>query len=129
MGRLAVFIDTNVLLHCQLPDQIPWTKLARGQSVLLVIARVVIQEIDKYIHDRNTHKRERALAARRWLLKSAPRDAENDIREGVAATRYARRPRQSTYDAHGLDPNHPDDQLAACILEYRDNNSASGVAT
>jgi hypothetical protein len=64
-----VFIDTNVAMHYQRPDQIDWKKLTGSDSVVLVAAPVLLSELERQkIHNPSRKLKERADAFIRWLV-------------------------------------------------------------
>jgi PIN domain len=60
-GAMAV-LDTNVLLHHQLPDSVAWREVVSAASVRLVIPLRVIEELDEKKHSASDRLRARARA-------------------------------------------------------------------
>jgi predicted ribonuclease YlaK len=77
-------LDTNVLLHYQAVDQLPWIVFLESSQVRLVIPLRVIEEIDAKKHSRSpglTKRARKLLPALERLLGAAGRAGR--IAEGV----------------------------------------------
>ncbi len=68
-GTMAV-VDTNVLLHYQPPQQVPWLQVLDLESVRLVLPLRVVEELDakKYLARDDLADRARRLLAELWAL-------------------------------------------------------------
>jgi len=124
-----VFIDTNVALHYQRPDQIDWLKLLGSDGIVLVAAPILLSELEKQkIHNPSRKLRERADAFIRWLAPFV-RDPSIEVRSGVRWHFVAHEPLIDFRDAR-LSPDVADDQLIASVLGYKpDDGGAVCVAT
>jgi hypothetical protein len=115
-----VFLDTNLPLHCKRADQIDWCALAGRTPVTLVVALVVLRELQKQaIHNPKRKLRERADATLRWmneLLDHAVHPAP--IRPGVDVLFLTAEP-QIDLGKHRLSEQVADDQLIASALELQ----------
>lgn len=60
-GHIAI-VDTNVLLHYQLPDSVDWPAVVGEDDVRLVVPLRVIEEIDAGKYSQNEKSRQRARA-------------------------------------------------------------------
>jgi len=58
-GAIAV-LDTNVLLHHQLPDSVAWREVVGAESVRVVVPLRVIEELDEKKHSTSEKARRRA---------------------------------------------------------------------
>lgn len=47
--RKAVFLDTNIFLHYQPFEQIPWPAVVKASQVLLVIPPIMVRELNKHM--------------------------------------------------------------------------------
>jgi rRNA-processing protein FCF1 len=110
---IALFIDTNVLLHFQTFDEVDWTKLA-GEGCELQIAPIVIDELDKHKNNQNNKIAQRARMIAGKLEKLM--DGEQG-KVGVNFIVY--RPPAEYFENHQLDPKQQDDCLLASILQYQ----------
>lgn len=71
-GAITV-LDTNVLLHHQLPDSVAWRKVVSQESVRLVIPLRVIEELDakKYTESERLRRRARERLPKLYALVGA----------------------------------------------------------
>jgi len=71
-GALAV-LDTNVLLHHQLPDSVAWREVVGQESVRIVIPLRVIEELDakKYTESERLRRRARERLPKLYALVGA----------------------------------------------------------
>ncbi len=120
-----LFIDTNVLLHFKRPEEVNWLRLANATAVTIVLAPVVIRELDK----------QKALNPQQKLRKRA-RDIINalyaklnngftaEIRADVVMEFLGEEP-DIDFQKHGLCRDVADDWLIATILAWRDRHPAA----
>src|SRR3989442_566400 len=55
------FLDTNILLHFQTFNEVDWPKVLNATQVCLVLAPIVLRELDKHKDDyHNERRRNRA---------------------------------------------------------------------
>lgn len=129
MATAHVFIDTNVALHFQRPDQIDWKMLAGSDCVVLVVAPILLKELqEQKIHNPSRKLRERADAFIRWLRQFV-REPSRDVRDGVRWC-FVRREPLVDFLANGLSTNVADDRLIASVLDYQpEDGSCVYVAT
>lgn len=118
--KICCFIDTNLLLHFQTFDEIDWKKILQASQVDLVIAPVVLREINKFKDDRADdwrRKRARMLIPklRDFLMSS------KQLRKDVVILGIAKEPTLD-WALFGLDPQISDDRLIATIIEFRNNH-------
>jgi hypothetical protein len=82
-GWLTV-IDTNILLHYQLPSDIPWTELVREPAVRLVVPLRVVEELDAKKYARRDNLADRARRILPWLKRVVgPAGAPGELRPFV----------------------------------------------
>ena len=65
-----VVLDTNVLLHYELPDNVPWAKVLGRASVRLVVPLRVVEELDEKKYGRNDLLASRARNLLPWLERA-----------------------------------------------------------
>ncbi len=112
--KKRVYPDTNVALHFKRFDEIDWLTLVDATEVDLVVALVVMEELDskKWEGARGIKQRARELYG--WLGKLA-NGAE--IRRGVRIYFEPHAPELSIdFRAEHLNDRSEDDRLLACIL-------------
>lgn len=118
-----VFLDTNMFLEFKDFDQIDWPAVLGYQEVCLVIAPIVLTELDKFKSDKGSNRRQkRSRAAIKKLEATAETTAPEEPalvpgRSGVKLILLANSPRVAAYA--GLQPEIADDQLIASILQFR----------
>jgi hypothetical protein len=80
-GEITV-LDTNVLLHFQRPDQVPWTRFLERPSVRLVLPLRVVEELDaKKYSDGRGALAERARTLLPWIESAI--ESGDPIRENT----------------------------------------------
>lgn len=107
-----IFIDTNILLHFQIFDQIPWQQIV-GKEVQLVVPPVVVAELDKHKRHKNSKIASRAKA----ILKKVEDIAGGNISYPLLYLHS--RPKESTLKEYHLDRMEQDDLLLASILDFK----------
>lgn len=119
-----VFIDTNVALHYQRPDQIDWLKRLGSDGIVLVAAPILVAELEKQkIHIPSRKLRERADAFIRWLAPFV-RDPSREVRPGVRWHFIAHEP-LIDFKSANLSRDVADDQLIASVLDYKPNDGGT----
>lgn len=118
-----VVVDTNVLLHSLLPDQIGWNTLL-GHALRLILPMRVIEELDAKKYSDGKLLGERARAFLPWLERTlgsgigpTPVDAQAQTRDAIGTTievHPCTRPRYRPQDADDevLDVAHEVRQFA-----------------
>lgn len=114
----VVFIDTNIFLHFKNFNEIDWLDISQSEACKLVIAPIVIDELDKY----KSSNDERGKRARNALNKIEERVESNNltIRKKVSLDVLIKSPSKSTFETSGLDLTKQDNQLIASIIEYKE---------
>ncbi len=119
MAAATIFIDTNLFLHYHFPDQIDWPALVGASDVELVVAPVVMRELDRHKYVGHSPKlRKRAASVVERLDKYLDADSPPELRPGVTL-RYEVREPQFDPDVSGLSRDSQDDQLVASVLAFR----------
>lgn len=116
MDISCVFIDTNILLHYQPIEDIPWKEVVGAEEVIICIAPIVVEELDdqKDSH-RLTKIRQRARKALHLIEESVSSDNFR-IRDGVWL-QYMSEP-DISFSEYGLRENKPDHNLVASLLSF-----------
>lgn len=127
MAALYVFPDTNFLLHFQRPDQIDWPTLTGASSVVLVLASVVIGELDDIKNRHESRKlKQRARGLATWV-KDSWRGRAKSLRPNVTFEVHLRENDEHLTD--GLVARVNDDRLIANALAFRTEGKDVAIAT
>ncbi len=119
MVAATIFIDTNLFLHYHFPDQIDWPALVGVPDVELVVAPVVMRELDKHKYTGHSPKlRKRAASVVERLDKYLDADPPPELRPGLVLRYETQEPRFDP-DVIGLSRDSQDDQLLASALAFR----------
>lgn len=116
------FLDTNILLEFETFDDVDWPKVLNAKQVCLVLAPVVISELDKHKTDYNNARRQKRA---RMLLPKITKLTEIEtiadrlpqVRRNVTLMVLPNEP-LIDWKAEHLDPSVNDDRLIASILEF-----------
>jgi PIN domain len=118
MPELIAFLDTNTFLHFPRLDQLDWLALLHSTGVRLIIAPVVIRELNRHKDSPTSLKtRERAAAVLRVLDEWSERAWPVFIRNGVELHFRVQDP-LIDFAKFNLSRDIADDHLIASILEY-----------
>src|SRR5690348_14199336 len=121
-----LFVDTNVLLHFKRFEEIDWISLTKSSAVTLLLAPIVLRELDDQKATNPQNKlRKRAQALATWV-NSKLSSADFRIREGVAIQFISEDP-ELDFEKHKLRREIGDDWLIASILDWRNNNTHADV--
>ncbi|MFQ6096132.1 MAG: PIN domain-containing protein [Armatimonadota bacterium] len=119
MKRKVAFLDTNVFLHYQAFDHIPWLSVLDSSSALIVVPWVVIEELDKQKDEHARRKiRERARRALSKLTEVGRKGGAVELQPCVDIL-VELQPPALDFQKHGLDPLRADDQLFASMIAFR----------
>ncbi len=123
------FLDSNVFLHYRRPDEIDWPALLEGKDVVLLVAPLVVRELEKHKTFSPVPRiKKRAAEIIRWLgpYVDAP-SPDQPLRSGVrlAIVRF-----DPTIDfaGHHLSREIADDILIASVLEFSQAHPGERVA-
>lgn len=124
-AKMICLIDTNVLVHFELLDQVDWTKHLSGSEVHLVLAPIVVRELDKLKDDHTSGaRRDRVRSVFKWLeprLLESSMEAPSRLRANVTLAALTQEPR-ADWASLDLDPFVNDDRLIASAMELRDQH-------
>jgi len=124
-GMKIAFPDTNVLLRGQPLKQIDWKTLLAAEQVELVIARVVVDEVDSKKYDPKQSMQERARKANAQLQEI--QEAQGLVRDDVRLTLTFAELDSNELRSQGLLWDHGDDRLLGSALSYRGGDKADIV--
>lgn len=128
---LYCFLDTNILMEFQTFDEVEWEKVLSAKQVCLVLAPVVLSELDKHKGDfNNTRRQKRArmiLPKINHLLESeTAQDILPKVRRYVTLLVLSHEPFIDWKQEH-LDPTINDDRLLASILDFRSQHQGEHI--
>lgn len=121
IDSVTAFLDTNIFLHFQSFDQIPWQEELKAATVRLHVAAVVVSELNKHGEKHAVgHIRERA----RKILKRIREcflSGTGEVADRVVLCCDAE---LEGFDmaARQLDPSSQDDCILAAILDYKERH-------
>jgi hypothetical protein len=114
MSKIIAFPDTNVLLRAQALKQIDWKVALGANDVELVVARVVVDELDRKKYDPKLQERARKANAQLQEIHEAGGTVADGVRLVVAYGELD----AGELKSHGLLWDHGDDRLLGCALKY-----------
>ena len=121
-----IFLDTNIFLHFTSFVEIDWLKICQDRECKIVIAPVVIDELDKY-KVKNDDKGKRARKALKKIEECVDSNSF-EISKNVELEVIPKRPQRSTFKVHQLDPEEQDNQLIASIIEYQSHIDEKNIS-
>lgn len=125
MPRRFAFLDTNTFLHYEGIDQIDWPDLLGCDEVTIVIAPIVIRELNRHKDAPTSPKiRDRAAAALKKLHDWSEQAPPVMIRNSVELQFRVQDPLLD-FASEKLSLNIPDDHLVATMLEFRNEHPGS----
>jgi len=126
MSAAYLFLDTNVFLHYP-AFEIDWLEIAGCGEATLVVAPVVVRELDKHKETGRTGLRNRAGTVLQQLSRHLEKGAEAEVRR---RTRLVFLEHEGLIDfrEHKLDKDIADDQLIASIVAFRQDHPDARVA-
>ena len=124
MAPVTVFVDTQTLLHYQWLDQIDWCSLLATDRVDVILALVVIQELDK--HKRDPQKKRRGRARDRFTQIARALGESGPLRTGVTL-RSEHGESLADLVGRGLDPEVNDDRLIGSVIAFAKANPGARV--
>ena len=123
-----VFLDANILLHFQPPDQMDWPALCGARRVNLVVYPLLMTEITKAKDEHPRRNiRDRAREREAWVRERLAR-LDTPVRPGVFLTRDTKEPRSLARELD-LDWQHRDDRIIAHAVGYAREGHRTFVMT
>ncbi len=124
----TVFLDTNVYLHYEPFDQIPWLKTLAASEVTIIVPPIVVRELNKHKDtSANTHLRRKASSILTRLYSLFKTENAVQVRDCVKVCLEDRDPPDDIYTAPDLNRSIQDDQLIASIIQFREENPGVDV--
>ena len=120
--NVTVFVDTNCFIQLRDLKDLPWKELfPGGGTIVIVVASVVMDELDTKKHDRNQRVRNRARLALNLINEASRTDGmELSLKPGAKPELLLRLSDIGRLDWDSLprlDPTRPDDQLVAEAMQ------------
>lgn len=128
-NSLTLFVDTNFFLQLKPPGDLPWKAVSQHRCLNLVVPRAVQKELSRLKADGNHRRAKRARAAVQLLMKIAQSVDNREVVHESGPRVQIRLPSPAVLSPHpSLDPNKPDDQIIAEVLEFAKANPGADVA-
>jgi len=117
------FLDTNMLLHYPLPDQVDWPDVMETKEVTIVIAQVVFRELNRHKDKPESRRlRDRAATVLKWFDAFLD-NPTRPLREHVGLLLLPQDP-SLDFGKYSLSRDLNDDWLLASILQFQIDNPA-----
>jgi rRNA-processing protein FCF1 len=113
----SIFIDTNIFLHFRNFIEIDWLNVCQSEACKIVIAPIVVDELDKY-KSANDDRGKRARGALH-KIEEMVETSNFDIRRNVSLVVLEKNPTKGTFTTYDLDSAIQDNHLLASIIEYK----------
>jgi hypothetical protein len=113
---MNVFIDTNTILHFKALDQFDWKGLVGTDKIKLLIAPVVVQELDKHRRHSNSRIAQVAKAFSKKITELP--GGTGSLNNKIELHTILKRPPNEIFADHSLDKSEQDDRLIASILYF-----------
>lgn len=115
---MKFFIDTNIILHFVPFDQVDWREIYGTETVEILLAPIVIEELDKQKRSTNQRVSKRAKTA---IKKIGEIGISGYWSANVLISILTTRPNNSLYSDNSLDKEEQDDRLIAAIIDYKNS--------
>ena len=113
---MTFFVDTNILLHFVPLDQVDWNEVCGTSSVTILIAPIIIDELDKHKRNSNAKISKRAKTV---VKRIGEIGLKGNLSPFVSFEVITKRPPIDLYQKYSLDKEEQDDRLLAAILDYK----------
>ena len=123
----TAFIDTNILMHYRRVQEIDWPKVIGTQCITIVIAPVVVRELDAHKFDHASAKiRKRVRELLVEFRSMFGNSAAVELRRSVTL-QFLVGDADLDFPSHGLRREVNDDWLIASMIEYRSKHEGADV--
>lgn len=121
--RVTAYVDTNIFLHFQPFDQIPWLKELKADFVALRVPPDVIGELNKHKDGHKvTHMKERAGKILRRIMNIALTNEGRVGDSGTVTITCEQHAPGFDLQARGFDSAISDDRILAAVLDYKERH-------
>lgn len=115
-----VFLDTNVLLHCNFINEIDWLEVSATDSCVLMLSPIIIDELDKYkFGSSRINKRAKQILL---YIENCFDKNQFEILPHTTLEILSKKPKQDIYEKFDLNFEEQDHRLFASILGYKMQN-------
>ena len=116
--KVFAFIDTNVLLHYRFFLDVDWVAALDEPEVVLVLAPVVLSEIDDHKWSGSRREKARAKGVLKAIDEIELAAEAIGIREGVSVMGIGHEPAEAVFASYRLQGGVKDDRLLASLLAF-----------
>jgi hypothetical protein len=123
------FVDTNFFLHCKKYDELDWSEVTSDSKIIILISRIVQQEIDKLKNDSgNSRRAEKARRINRMFSEILDSDTlfiEKMVGDRHIILRFAENYSRKQLEEYsdGLDLSQNDDVILSVVKKYTTENN------
>lgn len=109
-----IFLDTNIFIHFKAFNDISWETIIQDSNYTIVIAPIVISELDKH----KTSSNNKVATKAKNTIDKFRRIRSGDLNINFPINLIGSRPSEEIINQHHLTLTHQDDSLIASIIEY-----------
>lgn len=109
-----LFLDTNIFLHFKSYTDIKWEDIVGTSQYTIVVAPIVIDELDKHKNSSNKKVNKKAKST----IGKFAEIVEGTSTNNLAVKLLVIRPEEAVFNQFGLSKSQQDDSLLATILSY-----------
>lgn len=109
-----IFLDTNIFLHFQYYDEIAWENVIGNTQYTIVVAAIVIDELDT---KKNTSSKKTAKRAK-TILSKFDKIIDGEVKNSNIKL-LSERPDEHIFIENNLSKSHQDNHLLASILNFK----------
>jgi len=112
-----IFIDSNILIHFKEFESIDWLEEISGTECTIVIAPIVIDELDrkKIGTDKLSNRARKALIK----IEALSEKMNSEIRSHVFIEIVHKKPTKALFRKYDLNADEPDQRLIGTILQFK----------
>ena len=123
--KVFAFIDTNVLLHYCFFLDVDWGAALDEPEVVLVLAPVVLSELDDHKWSGSRREKARAKGVLKAIDEIELADEAIGIRAGVSVMGIEHEPAEAMFARYRLQGSVKDDRLLASLLAFREERGSN----
>lgn len=117
MAHVVAILDTNIFIHFESLENIPWTHVLSADTVTLAVPHAVVEELDRLKDEADTtRKRNRARKGLKLVRQSVLGSGDVDELPDEVKLQHEEDPDDFDYDAAGLGEERKDDRIVATAL-------------
>ena len=123
--EVFAFIDTNVLLHYRFFCDVDWAAALDEPEVVLVLAPVVLSELDGHKWSGSRREKARAKGVLKAIDEIELAAEAIGIRAGVSVMSIGHEPAEAVFARYRLQGSVNDDRLLASLLAFREERGSN----